>query len=85
MKSIITIVLLSVATAASAAPATHKKAGPDRNGVTTFWVKCENGNVSTTQCFKDVSHCGAASDQSLGTAAVLACDAIVGLIAEPRK
>ena len=85
MKSIITLALLSVAAVAQAGPSVHKKSGPDQRGVTTFWIKCENGNVSTTQCLRDVSHCGPDSNQSLMSAAVLACDSIQGLTMVPGK
>ncbi len=82
MKKMLTVALLLLAGAANAAPATYKKSGPDRYGVTTFWVKCENGNVSTTQCLRDVAHCGSGNDSLLLAAAVLACDSIVGLMLE---
>jgi len=85
MQKIVLLSLLGVVASAAAAPATYKKSGPDRYGVTTFWVKCENGNVSTTQCLKDVSHCGEGSNHSLMTAAVLACDGIMGLTMGPAK
>ncbi len=85
MKRIITSALLSAAAAAQAAPAVHHKSGPDQSGQSTFWVKCENGNVSTTVCLKDVSHCGAEHQLALITAATLACDSIQGLTMVPGK
>ena len=71
--------------AVMAAPATYKKSGPDPQGVSTFWVKCENGNVSTVACLRDDAHCGAEHRQSLVTAAVMACESIQGLTMVPGK
>ena len=85
MKTIAALALLALADLAQAAPAVHHKSGPDAKGLSTFWVKCENGNVSTTVCLKDVSHCGAEHQLSLMTAATLACDSIVGLVMERGK
>lgn len=77
--------IASTALAANAAPATHRKAGPDAAGVVTHWVKCDNGNVSTAQCLRDIVHCGPGYDRTLASQAIAACDAIVGLVPEPRK
>ena len=84
MKPLLILGALLISTA-FAAPATYKKSGPDPQGITTFWVKCENGNVSTVACLRDVSHCGERSDQSLMTAAVMACEGIQGLTMVPGK
>lgn len=77
--------LLLVSSSSLAAPATSKKGAPDAYGTITYWVKCDNGNVTTTQCFRDQLHCGERIDVPLPVAANLACDSMQGLIMEPIR
>lgn len=85
MRHYLPLTLLAVSLAAAAAPATYKKAGPNAEGISTFWVKCDNGNVAVAQCLKDEAHCGVGAGNSLPREAVLVCEGIVGLISVPSK
>lgn len=85
MKTILTLSLLAAASAAFAVPSTFKKGTPDAYGVTSYWVKCDNGNVTVVQCFRDTQRCGERSDQALQQVAIAACDSMQGLTMEPIK
>ena len=85
MKAAIFLELLAlggVLTIAYAAPFTSLKSGPDGLGKLIYWVKCDNGCVTSAQCFKDEAHCGASSDTALFQEAVRACDSMTGLMPE---